>query len=133
MAGSVHHRATMLRISLLCASVTAALALAACADKPATTETAKKSQSSQPFSINSCDDGVEACAGNAQCESCLIEGECAAGPSPVWTGTECVCTDNDPSNCVYQFCCALGFAWNPDACQCLPCGDEHGDDDDDEQ
>jgi hypothetical protein len=103
----------------------AALALAACADRPGTIATEKKSQ---PSSINSCDDGVEACAGNAQCESCLIEGECASGPSPVWTGTECVCTDDNPANCVYEFCCALNFEWDPNACACLPCGDDQGHD-----
>lgn len=111
----------MQRISLILASATAALALAACADASSTTPTDRKTQ---PPSINSCDDGVEACAGNVQCESCLIEGECAAGPSPVWTGTACVCTDNDPANCVYQFCCALGYRWNPNACRCLRTGDD---------
>jgi hypothetical protein len=116
----------MQRISMILATLTAALLLTACADKPATLDIERRSQ---PPSINSCDDGVEACAGNAQCESCLIDGECAAGPSPVWTGTACVCTDNNPANCVYQFCCALGFRWNPSACRCL----QHGDGDADMQ
>lgn len=107
--------------ALLGGVVGAAIALAACAERTDTVATEKKSQ---PASINSCDDGVEACAGNPQCESCLIEGECAAGPSPVWTGTECVCTDDEPANCVYEFCCALGFEWNPNACACLPCEDD---------
>jgi hypothetical protein len=111
----------MQRITLILVSATAALALAACADASSSAPTDRKTQ---PPSINSCDDGVEACAGNARCESCLIEGECAAGPSPVWTGTACVCTDNDPANCVYQFCCALGYSWNPNACRCLPNGDD---------
>ena len=112
----------MLRNSSTLVSVIAALALAACANDRSTVDTERKAQ---PPSINSCDDGVEACAGNLRCESCLIEGECASGPSPVWTGTACVCTDDNPANCVYQFCCALGYRWNPSACRCLP----HGDDD----
>lgn len=96
----------------------------------ACTETSPRTSTVQNAAINSCDDGVAACEGNAACESCLIEGECAAGPSPVWTGEACVCTDDNPANCVYDYCCALGFEWNPEACECLPCGDEEDDDTD---
>lgn len=74
----------------------------------------------QPPSINSCDDGIEACNGNAPCISCLQDAECASGPNPVWTGTACACTDDNPANCVYEFCCALGFDWDPESCACLP-------------
>lgn len=97
-----------------CAS--ALVLLAACASDPE-----PQTRTTEHLSINSCDDGVEACEGNERCESCLIEGGCADGPSPVWTGSECVCTDDNPANCVYEFCCALGYDWNPDACECLPC------------
>lgn len=110
----------MQRISLILVSMTVALTLAACAESSTPGSIDRKTQ---PPSINSCDDGVDACAGNLQCESCLIDGECAAGPSPVWTGTACVCTDNNPANCVYQFCCALGYKWNPNACKCISRGD----------
>lgn len=116
----------MQRISMILATLTAALSLTACADGPTTLEVERKAQ---PPSINSCDDGVEACQGDTRCESCLIEGECASGPNPVWTGTACVCTDNNPANCVYEFCCALGYEWNPSACRCLP----HGGGDEDAQ
>lgn len=93
----------------------AALALVACADN-STSQAHQKD--SDPSSINACDDGVDACNGNAQCISCLEDGGCASGPDPVWTGTACVCTDNDPANCVYTYCCAIGFEWNPTACAC---------------
>jgi hypothetical protein len=70
-------------------------------------------------SINSCDNGSDACGSNAQCRSCLDEGACAEGPDPVWTGTQCVCADT-PEHCQLTFCCALGDVWNPTACACVP-------------
>jgi hypothetical protein len=70
-------------------------------------------------SINSCDNGSDACGSNAQCRSCLDEGACADGPDPVWTGTQCVCADS-PEHCQLTFCCALGEEWNPTACACIP-------------
>lgn len=91
------------------------LALAACGDNAAP----QRQKDSELSSINACDDGVAACEGNAQCESCLNDGECASGPDPVWTGTACVCSDNDPANCAYEYCCAIGYEWSVDACACV--------------
>ena len=89
-----------------------------------TTDSAVTQQSTPELhsSINACDDGPAASAGDARCESCLEEASCAAGPDPVWLVDigKCVCTDNDPANCVYEFCCALSFKWDPRACACVP-------------
>jgi hypothetical protein len=96
----------------------AAIALAACGE-----ETTRATQTTGQDSINACDDGLDACEGNEQCISCLDEGACASGPDPVWTGTECVCAETDPANCAFQYCCAIDFEWDPEACACVPCGD----------
>lgn len=70
-------------------------------------------------SINYCDDGPGACGSNTQCLSCLIDAQCAEGPDPVWTGTECVCADT-PEHCQLEFCCSTTTEWNPTACACVP-------------
>ena len=70
-------------------------------------------------SINYCDDGPGACGSNAQCLSCLNDAQCAEGPDPVWTGTECVCADT-PEHCQLKFCCSTTTEWNPTACACIP-------------
>ncbi len=45
-----------------------------------------------------------------------------ARSDPVWLVDigKCVCTDNDPANCVYAFCCALSFKWDTLSCTCVP-------------
>jgi len=78
--------------------------------------------------INACGvgGGIAGCEGNGFCESCLVEGECADGPDPIWVNGACACVDNNPANCQYPYCCALNYHWDTEACDCEPDGGGEG-------
>jgi len=86
-----------------------------------------------PEIVSGCNGGPEACAGDASCETCIIDGGCAEGPSPIWiVGSTsipegCICAQaSEPESCQFEFCCALGFEWSPEECDCIPCDPPSG-------
>jgi hypothetical protein len=86
-----------------------------------------------PDIVSGCAGGVEACAGDANCEACIDDGACAEGPDPIWiVGSSsiaegCVCAQpSEPETCQFEFCCAVGFVWSAEACDCTPCDPPSG-------
>jgi hypothetical protein len=86
-----------------------------------------------PEIVSGCAGGALACEGDASCVECIDEGACADGPDPIWiVGSDsiaegCICTNpEEPETCQFEFCCALGFEWSPEECDCIPCDPPDG-------
>jgi hypothetical protein len=65
--------------------------------------------------------GVDCDPGDEVCKVCKDAGQCADGPDPIWTGTECICADS-PDHCTWDWCCRAGEHWEALACSCVPDG-----------